>query len=380
MMPMSAPRVAVLTGEGLGAVAVVRVWGEGAVRVTDSVFRPHRSPGLAATVPGRPRVGRVGVGLGDEVVAIIAPDERDAVEIHCHGGPAAIVLVVEALVAAGAARATPVEWVRHRSGSSLRAEAMEDLPHATTLRAAAHLLDQANGALGRELGRIRDDLRLNLDSAISKIDGLLAQARIGVRLVGGWRVVLAGRPNVGKSRLLNALAGYDRAIVDPTPGTTRDVVSLRTAFGGWPVGLSDTAGLRETNDPIEAAGVAMAEDRQGKADLVVIVLDRSVPLTNEDRGLGRRYPGALTVANKIDLAPAWEFDGLNLSAERGDGVDALGREIGRRLVPNPPLEGAPLPFRPRHIRRLLLIRSALERRRIEWTSRAILRWIARPAQ
>jgi tRNA modification GTPase len=374
---MSVPRLAVLTGEGLGAVAVVRVWGEGSIGLVDAAFRPHGGSGLARTPPGRPRVGRIGSGLGDEVVAIIASDEPEAVEVHCHGGPAAIALVVDGLTSRGASRVSASEWVRHRAPSALRAEAIADLPLATTLRAASHLLDQANGALDRELGRIHDQIESHPPSAEAGIDRLLAFGEVGTRLVGGWRVVLAGRPNVGKSRLLNALAGFDRAIVDPTPGTTRDVVAFGTAFDGWPVELADTAGLRETVDPIEAAGVAKAEAQQSRADLILLVLDRSAPMTDDDRGLQRRYPGSLVVANKSDLPPAWAFEGLNVSASRGDGIEELAREIGRRLVPEPPAEGSALLLRSRHLRRLRLIRSALGQRRSEWARRALGRWIAR---
>ncbi len=97
--------------------------------------------------------------------------------------------------------------------------------------------------------------------------------------------MVAGRPNVGKSRLLNALAGYERAIVDPTPGTTRDVVTVRTALDGWPVELADTAGLRDSDDAIESAGIALARARQADADLTLLVLDRSEPLTETDLAL-----------------------------------------------------------------------------------------------
>jgi len=377
---MGPPCVAVLTGEGLGAVAVVRVWGDRAVRVVDLAFRPHRGVGLAASIPRVPRIGRVGVGLGDEVVAIVISDDLSEVEVHCHGGPAAVALVVEGLVKAGANLASPAQSARNQAGSKLRAEAMQVLPSATTLKAATHLLDQANGALDLELELVLRDLESHPEFAMGRIASLLDLARFGTRLATGWRVVLAGRPNVGKSRLLNALAGFDRAIVDPTPGTTRDVVSLRTAFAGWPVELADTAGLRQTNDPIEAAGVLMAQSRQQSADLVLLVLDRSEPLSVHDHRLMAEHPDALLVANKGDLAAAWDGVGLVVSAERGDGIDRLATAIGDRLVPVAPPAGSPLPFHRRHVRRLTLIRSAIERRKEEWASRILRHWLRRPSQ
>ncbi len=374
---MRPPRVAVLTGNGPGAVGVVRVWGEGALAVADAAFRPHRGGSLAATPPGRPRVGRVGAGLGDEVVAIVLPGEPAEVEIQGHGGPAAVAMVVDALVQAGAERAGASAWVRHASGSRLRGDATIDLPRATTLRAAAHLLDQANGALDEELTLICEKVKVDRSECIDQLDLIIQRSSVGIRLVPGWRVALAGRPNVGKSRLLNALLGYGRAIVDPTPGTTRDVVSTGTAFGGWPVELADTAGLRASDDPIEAEGVARARAHHRAADLVLLVLDRSEPLTEEDHRLMAEYPHALVVANKADLPGLWDSDDLVVSAARGDGVERLAAEIGHRLVPDPPPAGSAIPFRARHVRRLRLIREAIIRGETERAVLSLKRWLAK---
>jgi tRNA modification GTPase len=374
---MRAPRAAILTGDGPGAVGVVRVWGEGALAVADAAFRPHRGAGLATTPPGRPRVGRVGAGAGDEVVALVLPGEPAEVEIQGHGGPAAAAMLVEALVHAGAERARASAWVRHASPSRLHAEATLDLPRAATVRAAAHLLDQANGALDDELRSICGEMNFHQDKILDQIDVLISRSSVGIRLVPGWRVALAGRPNVGKSRLLNALLGYDRAIVDPTPGTTRDVVATGTAFGGWPVALSDTAGLRESDDPIEVEGVERARADHRVADLVLLVLDRSEPLTEEDHRLTADHPRALVVANKADLPAAWDSDALAVSAARGDGIQRLAAEIGHRLVPDPPPAGSAIPFRVRQVRRLRLIRDAIRRGQ---TARAVLSlnlWLAR---
>src|SRR5206468_12815742 len=117
------------------------------------------------------------------------------------------------------------------------------------------------------------------------LDRVIRRAAVGLRLISGWKVVIAGRPNVGKSRLFNAMAGFARAIVDPTPGVTRDVVTFRTAFGGWPVELADTAGLRATEDAIESMGIARSRREQVDADLVLLVLDRSELLQPTDHEL-----------------------------------------------------------------------------------------------
>jgi tRNA modification GTPase len=284
------------------------------------------------------------------------------VEIHCHGGPAAVALVVEALVGQGAERRQPAAWVRHAARSPIEAEALVDLSRASTIRAAEIFLEQAQGALAGAIQGLIARIAVDPVAALEDLEVLRRRAAVGLRLVSGWRVVLAGRPNVGKSRLLNALAGYGRAIVDATPGTTRDVVTVRTALDGWPVELADTAGLRQPADAIEAAGIALSRARQGEADLVLVVLDRSEPWTETDRALAEAGEGrgptstpTLTVANKSDLAAAWDPLGpevATISAERGDGIEALTQALARRLVPTPPPPGAGVPFRPAHARRL----------------------------
>jgi tRNA modification GTPase len=318
--------------------------------VADAAFRPHRGPRLAATAPGRLRVGRMGAGLGDEVVAVVVDGPIPGVEVQCHGGPAPLALVVEALIAAGAEVAEPGDWAEAESTSRISAEAQIDLAGAPTVRTAEILLDQVRGTLDDEIRKVVDQLSADPATAATRLETLIGRAAVGLRLLGGWRVVLAGRPNVGKSRLLNALAGYDRAIVDPTPGTTRDVVTVRTAFAGWPVELADTAGLRPTTDPTEAAGVALARARQAEADLVALVLDLSEPLTPADLALREAHPGALLIANKADLPAAWEPGPAMqvVSAQRGDGIEALIAAIAARLVPEPPAPGAAVPFRPGH--------------------------------
>ena len=371
------PCVAVVTAPSRGAIAVVRAWGEGALELVDAAFRPARGEGLVRSSPGRLRVGRIGSGLGDEVVAVVVGGDPPEVEVQCHGGPAPVALVVEALTAGGARLRRPRSWARHSAGSILRAEAALALARAPTFRAAEVLLDQAEGALDDELRRA---MRAEPSEAVAILGELLGRARVGVRLVEGWRVVLAGRPNVGKSRLLNALAGYERAIVDPTPGTTRDVVTVPAALDGWPVELADTAGLRESADPIEARGVALARLRQREADLVVVVLDRSEPLNDLDRAVMAEHPGAQVVANKSDLPAAWDgarLGAFTVSAERGDGVEMLVGTIAARLVPEAPPPGSGVPFRGIHARRIAGVRDQLAAGDRERALRSLGRWVGR---
>jgi tRNA modification GTPase len=314
------------------------------------------------------------------VVAVVleGPGGECEVEIQCHGGPAAVSLVVEAMEAAGAVRRPPEQWQARRAASPLRGQADVDLVQVETTRAALVLLDQSAGALDEALIRLADRIASDPKEAAEGLEAVLRRGGLGTRLASGWRVVLAGRPNVGKSRLLNAMAGYGRAIVSPTPGTTRDVVTVRTAIDGWPVELADTAGLRLTDDPIESGGVALARSRQLGADLVLLVLDRSEPLTEADRSLLAGRPTSLVVCNKADLSAAWDPDeswgGVAVvSADRGDGLDRLLDRIAGRLVPDPPPRGAAVPFRAEHLRLLSRAQRLLMGGRAEAARRALLR-------
>lgn len=352
-------KVCILTPPGRGAVAVVRAWGPRALEAVDASFRPMRGEGLAATPPNRPRFGRLGAGLGDEVVAVVLEGDPPGVEVQCHGGSAAIAMVVEALQEQGCRLVDPSEFIRDMEPNPCCAAAWEDLAKASTLRTAEILLEQAQGALDREMATIE----ANLADARLRIEALIDRARIGLRLVSGWRVVIAGKPNAGKSRLLNALAGYDRAIVAATPGTTRDAVTVRTAFDGWPVELVDTAGVREAEDSVERAGVDRAIRERERADLTLLVLDRSHPLSEDDL----RPPGGsvLVVASKADLPAAWEpaevfgdrVPSVVVSAQTGEGLDELAAAVARLLVPDPPSPGAAVPFRAQHLERLRALKG-----------------------
>ena len=227
------------------------------------------------------------------------------------------------------------------------AAALTALADARTERTAAILLDQYHGAFSRALSDIRQAIdRGDRPAARRQIDELSAHVDLGRHLVEPWRVVLAGRVNVGKSSLINALAGYDRSIVHSTPGTTRDAVTLVTAIDGWVVELCDTAGLRAGGDALERAGIERAQQRLARADLIILVCDRSETWSGEDQVLVDQWPTALLVHNKCDLppAPGDRPAGLLTSAVRGDGVEKLLAAVSKRLVPIPPPAGAAVPF------------------------------------
>ena len=347
--------VCVLTAASRGALAVIRIWGRDALAVADRAFRPAHGVRLANGPCERPRFGRAGERVGEEIVALIGSEYPLEVEFHCHGGRAAVDLVLAAIENAGAEHATAERWIARPTQESLTAQALADMANAPTLRTFEILLEQSQGALRSDLDEITRLVRFGDRSALLLLKTLIERGKVGTRLITGWMVAIAGRPNVGKSRLLNALAGYERAIVDPSPGTTRDVISLRTAFDGWPVNLHDTAGLRESADAIEVAGIVMARARHAEADLTLLVLDRSEPLTAMDRMLIEGFENTLVVANKSDLPAVWEpWDStiVHVSAEHGLGLDVLGREIAKRLVREAPPPRAGVPFRRSHLEML----------------------------
>lgn len=338
-------RVIRLTPPGRGAVATLRVEGPGAVEAVESHFRARSGRPLAAYPADQIVVGRFGGDTGEEVVARRCGDT--AVELHCHGGRAAVARIEQSLVSAGCQRVTWRDWTRTQSDDPIAAAALVALAEARSERTAAILLDQYRGALRRAVEEIRQDIdRGDAPSARQRIDTLLARKRLGRHLTRPWSVVLAGRTNVGKSSLLNALAGYERAIVHHEPGTTRDAVAITTAIDGWPVELCDTAGLRAADDAVERAGVERTRERLAQADLVVLVADQSVPWSAEDQALADEWPAAVLVHNKCDLPapPGHRPAGLSTSALCGEGIDVLLATIGGRLAPDPPPPGAPVPF------------------------------------
>lgn len=340
----------VLTAAGRGAIGVIRVSGTDALKTVDSVFRPARGKPLRDTSIGAPRVGRIGAGSGDEVVAVIVAESPPRVEIQCHGGSASIGLVLAA-IQAESVRVGPNEESGPGETIDTLAEALDDLPHAPTLRTAAILLEQAQGALDFELRQVIAALSHDPDQARRDLEKLRERAGVGLRLRDGWRVALAGRPNVGKSSLLNAILGFDRAIVNPCPGTTRDVVRVQAACDGWPVEFADTAGIRAAIDVIEQSGVERARRVHDEADLVALLLDGSVPLTAADHDLIAEYPQAFRIATKADLPLAWkpsDWHAESVSARQREGIDSLLSTMLERLIGVPIPKGVGVPFRPSH--------------------------------
>jgi tRNA modification GTPase len=343
-VPGEITRVVELTPPGRGAVAVVLVEGPRAVERVDAAI--HRADGrsLADFPVGRILMARWGSPAGEELV--VCCRATDAVEIHCHGGAAAVAGIVSRLCDDGCKRESWQAWKRRSTPDPIRAAAQIALTNAPTVRTAAILLDQFEGALSLAIQQITAAIDANdWPAVIALLEELLARRPVGLHLTEPWRVVLAGRPNVGKSSLLNALVGFERAIVYDRPGTTRDVVTSITAIDGWPVLLADTAGLRDAVDEIEAAGVERATSAAAGADLVLLVDDTPAaePIAAPNAVL------SLRVLNKVDLHPSLgardreRFD-VCVSATHGTGIATLAAAIAAALVPTPPVAGTPVAF------------------------------------
>ena len=338
---MNQTRVTVLTPPGTGAIATIRVAGTSAWAVGTAMFRPATGTLLPA-VPTRQRIwfGHLGDGIGDEVVlAVKEIDPEPVLEIHCHGGRRVVAWIVEQLQSAGCvSRQMEIEtpW--------------DVLAKARTVRTASILLDQCQGAFARAIQAIIDAIQAS-DIALAqlRVTRILGFSEIGRHLVEPWKVVVAGAPNAGKSSLMNALAGYTRSVVSPVPGTTRDVVSAALAFDGWPISLSDTAGLRVATDSLEASGVEVARRFLREADLIVWLLDSTEadPVWPTDDVVFATK--LLLVKSKIDLpAAAWVLKTSQkysaISTITGDGIDTLIAQIVKRLVPIVPEPDEAVPY------------------------------------
>ncbi len=360
--PRPANRACVLTPPGRGAVAVVAVEGLSAIQAADKFFQAANHHALREQSINRVLFGHwVSQSHREEVVVVRTADS--ALEIHCHGGIAAAARVTAALAEGGCAIIPWEQWLAEEQQNHIHLEAELALAKAPTRRTAALLLQQRNGALQRAIERIETALLEGCrNDAAEQLRGLLANSRLGLHLTNPWQVAIAGQPNVGKSSLINALAGYQRAIVYHEPGTTRDVLSVGTAIDGWPVRLTDAAGIRETPDPLEAEGVARARVQLQASDLVLWVFDLSA-LNSADARLDAVKAEAaaefasnslssqrqiLFVGNKVDLLPGRTPNPTNdfvlVSARDRTGLDELLQEISKRLAPTPPTPGDGVPF------------------------------------
>ncbi len=384
---MSDTIAAIATGQGRSAIGILRISGPEARQVLARVFTPAGKTPLSERPAGSLIYGSLHQGDGtllDRCMATfsLAPHSytgEDTAELQCHGSPAVLTAGLEALFAAGARQARAGEFTRRAFLNGkldlTQAEAVIDLIDAETTAAAVNAAGQLSGAIRQKVQGIYDEL-VNLmahyhvvldypdedldpftiheisdtvSAAVRDLRTLSASYRRGRRLTEGVPTALVGLPNAGKSSLLNALLGYDRAIVTPVPGTTRDTVEETCVVGGTLLRLVDTAGLRETHDQVEQMGVARSRAALERAELVLAVVDGSVPLTAETTALLDGLPEdrpVVVVVSKCDLPCAVSCTSFPqkftqvcaVSARTGAGLEALEGCIAALLA-----EGEPPP-------------------------------------
>jgi tRNA modification GTPase len=366
---------AIATPLGEGGLAVVRVSGTQALAVADKCFLPSGKNSLkpSAAPTHTIQFGRIvrGAKVIDEVLLAVLRAPRtftreDTVEISCHGGILPAKLMLDTLLENGARLAEPGEFTRRAFLNGridlAQAEAVADLIHSRTELALAAANEQLAGKLSLRINRLRDDLMhtlahveahidfpdediapdtkaqllKRLEDGIAFMDELLRTANEGQILRRGIRAAIVGRPNVGKSSLLNQLLGRDRAIVSPIAGTTRDTIEETANIRGLPVVFIDTAGLREARDEIEQEGIRRSRESLASAEFILHVLDASEPLSEADENYLAEFAGKkrILVRNKIDLLVKLELPAesrltphasrlIDVCCLSGQGIEAL---------------------------------------------------------
>ncbi len=356
---------AVWTPSGRGAVATIRI-----ELAPDDSNRSICWPFRAAS--GRPGnelpIGSVSFGQwGSQPTedVVVSRCNDTSFEIHCHGGSAAVRRILADLSACGF---DEVAW-QNQVGSELERiqyEFHELLSQAATLRTAAWIAGQSDRwqLLSNQLvewHRSGDD-----SLAQASIAAALRWEDFGLHLTQPWLVVLAGRPNVGKSSLINALVGFERSIVFDEPGTTRDLVTADTVLDGWPMRFSDTAGQRSDANELEASGITLARKALADADCGVLVLDIHEPPSDEDLRLLAEWPEAVIVAHKADLEDRWgtalPTNAIRVSSLQQIGLHELSTQIVQKLIPRLPPDDAVIPLNERQIRVLRQSITPRERR------------------
>ena len=373
---------AISTAPVPAAIGILRLSGPGALEAVDRVFRAARGGPMAAAPDRKLVYGTLLDGQGSPIDQVLATVSRgpnsytgeDTAELQCHGSPMGLTLGLEALCAAGARPAGPGEFTRRAFLNGRldlpQAEAVGDLLEARTDAAVRTAAGQLGGALSRRVEAVYNglvdlmahfhavldypdedidpfrasELAAALAAATDGLSALLETYDRGKYLVQGVPCAIVGAPNAGKSSLLNALLGYERAIVTPIPGTTRDTVEETVRLGGVLLRLIDTAGLRKTEDPVERLGVERSRRAMEEAGLILVVLDQSRPATEEDKELVRQavdLAPTILVLNKADLPQGLDFTedlhlapAIPVSAKAGAGLEDLG-ELVAGMFPQP---------------------------------------------
>lgn len=388
---------AIATPPGRGGVGVVRLSGPDSFTIAERLGASLPPPRVAALRSFRGTDGQtIDHGL---ILCFPAPGSftgENVVELQVHGSPVVLELLLQACVAAGARRAAPGEFSQRAYLNNrmdlAQAEAVADLIAASTEKAARAASRSLEGEFSRQVDALTEaltELRVwieaaldfpdedvdfladgqvlaRVDALLDRLQDLLARAAAGRLLNDGIRITIIGPPNAGKSSLLNALSQRDAAIVTATPGTTRDVLRETVSIAGLSVTLADTAGLRETSDPIEAEGVRRARHEMQGADLIFWVVDSAAAPAQPPPGLPPSVP-TLRIHNKIDLSglpPRCEGREVWLSASTGQGLDLLEALVAREMSLGEG-DGGEFSARQRHVDQLQLALACVRRGRDE---------------
>ncbi|MBF0339851.1 MAG: tRNA uridine-5-carboxymethylaminomethyl(34) synthesis GTPase MnmE [Magnetococcales bacterium] len=379
------PIAALATPPGTSAVAIIRLSGTGVLeKLLPLLHHPNGTPATRDDLPPRllKRFDILDPATStplDQTLVVFFPGPHsysgeDVIEIQGHGSPVVVARILECLNMQGIRPAQPGEFTRRACLNGkmdlIQAEAVATLINASSLYSAREAVRQMEGVLSQRIIAVQERLltvlahvEAALDfaeddptalpttmllkelSAISEILGkLLRGAVFGMRLKEGFRLLIAGRPNVGKSSLFNRLLGRKRAIVSPTPGTTRDCIESFVEIHGVPVTLLDSAGLRETDEPVESEGIRLTREHLREADGVLVILDATSALEEEDRRLVQSVvdgdQAGIVVWNKLDLRDSQDdlssWGGLpmvGVSALTGTGMERLEQQIASMLLP-----------------------------------------------
>ena len=384
---MSHTIAAISTGNVVSAIGIIRLTGEDCISIAEKVFTLNNKKPLGDAQERKLVLGQLHDKEGriiDSCCAIISRGPHsytgeNTVEFHCHGSPAVLAAGLEALYIAGAQPAKRGEFTKRAFLNGkldlTQAEAVIDLIEADSAEAAANAAGQVEGVLQKKLAPIYDDLtnlcshfhavldypdediedfgldayEKSLKADAKQLEKLLGTYGQGCILKSGVSAAIVGRPNVGKSSLLNALAGYDRVIVTDIPGTTRDTVEEAVKVAGVKLRLIDTAGIRETADTVEAIGVERSRKAVENADMVIFVCDGSQPLTEEDEAIINlccNRENAVALINKSDLGQFVEPSDLpfmyvvKICANTGEGLEQFADVVQMLFDGETPCDGS----------------------------------------
>ena len=399
---MSDTIAAIATGSQISAIGIIRLSGSDALKITDALFHPYSGKPMSES-PDRKLVYGELRDRGGELLDVClctvsrAPNSytgEDTAELQCHGSPVVMRAALDEIFALGGRQAAPGEFTKRAFINGrmelCRAEAVVDIIDAESIEAAKNAAGQLTGAVEKKIEAVYSSLAdisshfhavldypdedieeftiqryaSQLRGAETSLSTLLATFSRGKLMNTGIPAAIAGKPNAGKSSLLNALLGYERAIVTKIPGTTRDTIEEKLKIGSVLLKLIDTAGIRETTDEVERLGVERSRHAMESAELVIAVIDGSGSLSDEDYEIIReaeKAPHGIIVLSKSDLGSAAVLPGtalraVSVSAVTGDGLDRLERAISDMF----PLPSVPAGEILTNVRHAQAISSALE--------------------